>query len=121
MANIFVPQSPTSPPKRSWETVLLVGLGLSALALSNPSPAKYADYAAWKFKSTLCEQKPPISKLSAICPILVPLPNSIAAQGISGYTHRTNALFFSVYHTKILDMEVHTFGIAGMLFTLPPS
>lgn len=112
MAQTFVPQS--SPPNRPWGIYIAAGLAvLTVLGLTNPDQKACSHYAAEKLKHKICEQK---SVAGVFCPVIIPLPNAVTASGTSLHTYRKNYLLLSVYHTKFIDTEVQTVGIAGQCF-----
>lgn len=81
-------------------TVVVVGLGV-AMAIANPSPEAYKDYAAKQVTQYLndvgCE-KVPIAKNQ--CLSLVESAQPQIAEMINQNTERQNFLFFSIYKTE---------------------
>jgi hypothetical protein len=109
MANVSIPPSSNHP----WRMLFFAGLGLTLLALTNPSQQDYSRFVAWKLKETNCGQS---STLFEVSNVICPLPNNLAAQLISQYTYRDNYVFFSVYRTILLNKEVRSIGIARFFF-----
>lgn len=87
--------------------VAFAGLGLS-MALTNPSPADYEDYAVGKLslylKEKVCSEVPKVLNndfLQNQCISLVDVSNPRIHQIINQSTERQNFLFFSIYKTDL--------------------
>lgn len=129
MTRISMPPQQVLPPnpRRSggWGLAIVTALGFLMLGLTNPNQADYSRYAAWKLREMGCGRSksaiaPQVPKGVAqfTCTALTALPPSVTAQMLSQYTRRENYIFFSVYRTQVLSLELRGIGIAGHFILL---
>jgi hypothetical protein len=103
--------------------ILLVGLG-AALAVTNPSPSAYDDYAAKQLtiylQDNACTQAPNLlgDLLREQCASLLENNQSEIKQFISSNTDRQNWVFLSVYKTDLAInplLPTYHFETVGLL------